>query len=55
MSGKPVDPAKVAKGRENVKTVVKKLEGYFLKSTPYISSQVITAADIFCACELMQV
>ncbi|KAK7443722.1 hypothetical protein BaRGS_00040446 [Batillaria attramentaria] len=53
-TGKPVDQEKVKKGRENVKRVVKDLESYFLKDTPFLSSNEITVADIFGACELMQ-
>nr|KAG5685271.1 hypothetical protein BaRGS_007958 [Batillaria attramentaria] len=46
-TGKPVDQEKVKKGRENVKRVVKDLESYFLKDTPFLSSNEITVADIF--------
>ncbi|KAK7087715.1 glutathione S-transferase theta-1-like isoform X2 [Littorina saxatilis] len=53
-TGKPVDQTKVAKGRESVRKVIKNLESYYLRDTPFISSDVITAADIFGACELMQ-
>ncbi|XP_076435268.1 glutathione S-transferase theta-1-like [Babylonia areolata] len=53
-SGKPVDQEQVSKQRKAVQKVVQKLENYFLKNTPFISSQVITVADLFAACELMQ-
>ena len=53
-TGKPVDQDKVTQLRDGVRKVVKNLEGYFLRDTPFISSNVITVADIFGACELMQ-
>ena len=53
-TGKPVDQDKVTRLRDGVRKVVKNLEGYFLRDTPFISSNVITVADIFGACELMQ-
>ena len=49
-----MDQDKVTKGRESVRKVVKNLESYFLRDTPFLSSDVITVADIFGACELMQ-
>ena len=54
MTGKPADQDQVRKWRKGVQKVVTNLEGYFLRDTPFISSDVITVADIFCACELMQ-
>lgn len=44
----------VRKRRDEVRKVVKNLEGYFLRDKPFISSDVITVADLFGACELMQ-
>nr|KAG5685272.1 hypothetical protein BaRGS_007959 [Batillaria attramentaria] len=52
--GKPVDWQKVKDGRERVKQVIRNLEKYFLRDTPFLSSDVITVANIFGACELMQ-
>ena len=53
-TGKPVDLVEVEKYRDRVAKVVSKLESYFLSHTPFISSQLLTVADLFCACELMQ-
>ncbi|KAL8576061.1 hypothetical protein ACOMHN_001411 [Nucella lapillus] len=55
MKGAAVDQAQVTKQRKAVQRVVKHLESYFLKDTPFISSNTITVADLFGACEMMQI
>lgn len=53
-TGNPVNMGKVNFFRQKVREVVKHLEEYYLAKTPFLSSDVITIADLFCACELQQ-
>ncbi|GFR73801.1 glutathione S-transferase theta-1 [Elysia marginata] len=53
-TGKPVNHAAAEKFRQRVATMVTQLEGYFLKDRKYLAGDEISIADIFGACELMQ-
>ncbi|GFN99433.1 glutathione s-transferase theta-1 [Plakobranchus ocellatus] len=53
-TGKPVDHKAVDKFRQKVNTMVSRLEGYFLKDQKYLAGDEISIADIFGACELIQ-
>ncbi|RUS85730.1 hypothetical protein EGW08_006524 [Elysia chlorotica] len=53
-TGKPIDHAVADKFRKKVSSMVTQLEGYFLKDRKYLAGDEISIADIFGACELMQ-
>ncbi|KAK3803395.1 hypothetical protein RRG08_019160 [Elysia crispata] len=53
-TGKPIDLAAAEKFRKKVSTMVTQLEGYFLNDRKYLAGDEISIADIFGACELMQ-
>ncbi|KAF8763436.1 Glutathione S-transferase theta-1 like protein [Argiope bruennichi] len=50
----PVDEDKLQFYKKGFSKVLKDLEEGFLKDRPYISGNNISAADIFCACEIEQ-
>jgi len=53
-TGVKPDPNEVEKLKKGVEKMVSKIESYYLKDTPYLSSNQISLADLFGACELMQ-
>ena len=53
-TGKKSDPAIVENLKVRVKKMVGQLESYFLKDRAYLAGDEISLADIFGACELMQ-
>ncbi|XP_076453326.1 glutathione S-transferase theta-1-like [Babylonia areolata] len=54
-TGQPVNQAIVQRCREvEIPRVVGQLESYFLRHTPFLSSPVMTVADLFGVCELKQ-
>jgi len=53
-TGKKTDPEIVEVQRDKVSRVVSKLESYFLRDTPFLAGNELSLADIFGACELMQ-
>jgi len=52
--GKKTDPAIIEKNKKAVTEMVSQLESYFLKDTTYLNSEHLSLADLFGACELMQ-
>lgn len=53
-SGKPVDEEKLQFHKHHFLNVMSDIEKGFLHDTPYLSGDSISAADIFCACEIEQ-
>lgn len=54
-TGKSVDKEAVKKYRSKVEDMLVKFESYFLKDRKYLAGNEITLADIFGACEIMQI
>ena len=51
---KPVDEKQLQFYKDNFVKVLKNIENNFLKDRSYISGDVISVSDIFCACEIEQ-
>lgn len=52
--GKRTDSKEIERMRKDVTTMISEMDNYFLKDTPYLSSEKISLADLFGACEMMQ-
>ena len=52
--GKPVDEKKIARGKKQLATCVEMYDSHFLKTTPFISSEQISIADLLAVTELSQ-
>lgn len=52
--GKPVDEKKIARGKKQMATCMEMYDSHFLKTTPFISSEQISIADLLAVTELSQ-
>jgi len=54
MRGKPPKPEKVTELESHMSNCIDIIENVWLKDKPFLTGNMISVADIFCACELEQ-